>query len=105
MSQATSPITPLVINEDVVTLFKYWQGEIQEGMRCGEELYRHFRSFGLHDRLRAYDVGWKLAQSGYPVCVTCSSQRYAVWISLRAPQTMADSQVEEATTLLAAIAA
>ncbi|WP_448562634.1 hypothetical protein [Trichothermofontia sp.] len=102
---AEATITPLVINEEVVTLFKYWQDTIQEGMRCGEELYRHFRSLDLHDRLRAYDLGWKLAQSGYPVCVTCSSQRYAVWVSLRAPQTITDNQVEEASTLLATIAA
>lgn len=102
MSQATT--TPLVINEDVVTLFKYWQGELQEGMRCGQELYRHFRSFGRHDRLRAYDLGWKLAQAGHPVCVTCSNQRYAIWVSLRSPLEIADSHMED-STLLATIAA
>lgn len=83
------PIThfslPLVIDESLVCLFKYWQHGIQDGMRHNQELYSLLQSYPLSDRMAAYVTANKQAALGLEVCITVAKYHYRVWLKLRSP--------------------
>lgn len=80
------PMLPVVLSENVVNLFKfYMDGSICEGMRYNGELYGLAREFSGSHRLKGYQIACELAEQGTPVVVTAADDRYAIWISLRAP--------------------
>lgn len=76
---------PLVIDESLVCLFKYWQQGIQEGMRHSQELYSLLQTYPLNDRTAAYVTANKQAALGLEVCITVSKYHYRVWLKLRSP--------------------
>lgn len=76
-------IHPLVVREDLVNCFKYWDEEIQEGMSFKGELYTRFRSFSAANRLDAYGLAYEQIESDKTVCVTVSETRYVIWVCLR----------------------
>lgn len=77
---------PVVLSENVVNLFKfYMDGSIREGMWYNNELYGLARQLSGSHRLKGYQMACELAEQGTPVVVTASDDRYAIWISLRAP--------------------
>ena len=76
----------LLINEKLVTLFKFWQdGGIQDGMRCGQELFCQVSKFGRNARNKAFEQACQLSQRGSKVVITAGSSDYTVWLSLRSP--------------------
>jgi len=80
------PMLPVVLSENVVNWFKfYMDGSIREGMRYKNELYGLVREFPGSHRLKGYQIACELAESGTPVAITASDDRYAIWSSLRAP--------------------
>ena len=77
---------PVVLSEGVVELFKFYRdGMIREGMRYSSELYGLASQFPAANRLKGYQLACELAESGTPVVVTASEERYVIWLSLRSP--------------------
>ncbi|HEY9625204.1 MAG TPA: hypothetical protein V6C78_33080 [Crinalium sp.] len=74
---------PLVIDQNLVHLFTYWNENTQQGMRYGKELYAFQQSFPLNQRLQAYVTGCEYAEQGSKVCITVSKQGYTIWLNLR----------------------
>ncbi|MEA5448234.1 hypothetical protein VB780_06610 [Leptolyngbya sp. CCNP1308] len=77
-------IHPLVIQEDLVSRFRYWNERVQEGMHFNHELYTYFRSFSVAHRLNAYATAYEQIEQGNAVCITVSETCYIVWLCLRA---------------------
>lgn len=76
-------VPPLVLDERLVSLFKYWNQGIHQGMRHNSELYTLFQTFPVDERLRAYAVGYEQTERGTDVCITVSKTTYCVWLNLR----------------------
>ncbi len=75
---------PLLVNEKLVSFFKFWaKDNLQNGMRCSNELFRQVRTFGVDQRPKAYSLGWALAERGIRVVTTWSLHGYALWICMR----------------------
>ena len=80
-------MSPAVISEHLIQRFKFWaNGNIQEGMRQGHELYRYVTAFPLSSRQQAYALGINLKQVGQHIIITCSDQEYVIWSRLRSSQ-------------------
>ncbi len=77
-------IHPFVIQEDLVSRFRYWNESIQEGMYFNNDLYTYFRSFSAAHRLNAYAAAYEQIEQGNTVCITVSETCYIVWLCLRA---------------------
>ncbi len=77
-------IHPLVIQENLVSRFRYWNESIQEGMYFNSDLYTHFQSFSVVHRLNAYAVAYEQIEQGNTVCITASETCYIIWLCLRA---------------------
>ncbi|MEM0981715.1 MAG: hypothetical protein AAGH78_15760 [Cyanobacteria bacterium P01_H01_bin.58] len=75
---------PIVISEDLVSLFKYWQGDVRAGMLYRNELYTQLRTYNSESRLDAYEDGCRLSGAGWQVCITVAPSGYTLWKSLRA---------------------
>ncbi len=78
-------ILPLVINEEQVSPFTYWREGIQKGICYNQELYAHFQTYSVYDRLKAYDIAYEQSSQGMAVCITVSKTHYKIWLSLRSP--------------------
>lgn len=74
---------PLVVNANLVHPFKFWQEKLQQGIRFGNELYTHFRSYSTTERLLAYEVAYEQTKQGHSVCITVSKTQYSLWLNLR----------------------
>ena len=73
---------PKVLNEKQVHPFKFYlEGEVQQGMRHDGLLYALVSTFSLKERLKAYDLATRLAESECRAVVTVSNQ-YSIWIPL-----------------------
>ncbi|XGV98708.1 MAG: hypothetical protein ACAF41_07160 [Leptolyngbya sp. BL-A-14] len=67
----------------MVSLFKYWNDGIKQGMRYGSELYTHAQSYSASERLKAYDAAYGHIAQGSTVCITVSKTHYSLWLCLR----------------------
>lgn len=76
-------IHPLVVREDLVRCFSYWNERIQEGMHFKNDLYTYFQSFSTAHRLSAYGLAYEQIEQGNKVCITVSETRYVIWLCLR----------------------
>ncbi|MBW4464080.1 MAG: hypothetical protein KME07_01400 [Pegethrix bostrychoides GSE-TBD4-15B] len=77
----------LLINEQFVSQFKYWQaGQIRTGMRFRNNLFEHVAQFKANQRPQAFELAWKLTQAGQEAIVTASTAQYTVWVSLRSKE-------------------
>ncbi|NER81821.1 MAG: hypothetical protein F6K42_20110 [Leptolyngbya sp. SIO1D8] len=74
---------PIVIPEELVSLFKYWREGIQVGMAYRNELYAQLRIYDSDKRLVAYEDGYRLSETGSQVCITVNESGYTLWQSLR----------------------
>lgn len=74
---------PVVVNEELTLSFKYWDQGIKKGLRHNNELYTHFYSFSVRERLKAYEIAYEQAKGGVGVCITVSKTQYSIWVSLR----------------------
>ncbi|MBE7383442.1 MAG: hypothetical protein F6J95_018755 [Leptolyngbya sp. SIO1E4] len=74
---------PIVIPEELVSSFKYWQEGIKVGMAYQNELYAQLKIYGPDKRLDAYEYGYQLSEAGNQVCITVTTSGYTLWKSLR----------------------
>lgn len=74
---------PSVVDESLVRKFKYWHQTIQSGMFYNNELYTHLKTYGLYQRLEAYQSACVYAEKAVATCLTVSSHEYSVWLNLR----------------------
>lgn len=75
--------TPLVIDESLVSHFKYWKEGIRQGIRFNNELYSYSQSYSVNERLKAYEMAYQQTEQGVAVCITVSKSHYTIWLSLR----------------------
>ena len=74
----------LLINEQFVAQFKYWQqDQVRTGMRFRNNLFEYVAQFDRQQRHQAFDLAWQLSQAGRQLVVTSSSEFYTVWADLR----------------------
>ncbi len=79
--------TPLLISDKMVSFFKFWaDGEVQQGMRCGKELFQYCQSADRSQRQQAYTIACTLAEAGATVVITTCGSHYKIWRSLRTPE-------------------
>ena len=72
-----------LVHDHKIEKFCYWEDGVCQGMRYGNELYRHVVSVSEGKRLEAYRVSDELQDAGSIVCLTVSSNGYSVWQNLR----------------------
>lgn len=78
---------PLLIKENLVQPFKYWNEGIKEGMVNHQgELYSYVGSYPSNRRAQAYELGCEMAQKGMDICLTCSTSGYKVWMKLKSSE-------------------
>ncbi|NJR61927.1 MAG: hypothetical protein HC769_25725 [Cyanobacteria bacterium CRU_2_1] len=93
----------LLINEALVSPFKFWStGQIQQGMRFRNELFRYIAKFERTHRQQAFDLAWIHSQNDASVVVTVTQLHYTVWESLRSfnPSPQASSTGSDLRILL-----
>jgi hypothetical protein len=74
----------LLINEQFVFQFKYWkEGHIRTGMRFRNNLFEYVSQFNQLQRNQAFELAWRLSQSGKEAIVTASASQYTVWHNMR----------------------
>jgi hypothetical protein len=89
-------ILPVVVPQDSVCLFCYWQDGLQKGMRYQDELYTLVGHYAADDRLAVYDKSLELASQGKALCITTVSGReYSLWQALRTVAHAASTSCEE----------
>jgi len=76
-------ILPIVIPEDMIKPFCYWQDSIQFGMSYQGELYTQVKRYGSHQRLEAYEHAYQISETGWSVCITVTDRNYVLWRNLR----------------------
>ncbi|MDX2240263.1 MAG: hypothetical protein NW224_06230 [Leptolyngbyaceae cyanobacterium bins.302] len=88
VSEQREMLLPSVLDERLVCLFTYWDQEIVQGMRYGNELYTLFRAYSSQERLQAYQAASEQVETGLAVCITVSKKSYCVWLNLRSLSTL-----------------
>lgn len=74
----------LFINEALVSPFKFWRnGQVQQGMRFGDRLFCHVRSFERDARAQVFDMSHQYAYAGVEAMITATPSQYTLWVSLR----------------------
>ena len=73
----------LLVEDEKVSRFVYWDDGVRNGMSYADELYEHVSSFGTEKRLNAYALSDELQESGSSVCLTVGQGKYSVWKTLR----------------------
>lgn len=74
----------LLINEQFVSQFKYWQeGQMRTGMRFRNNLFESIVVFDCRQRVQVFDLVERLAEAGQEVVVTAAPTQYTVWGNLR----------------------
>lgn len=80
---------PPVIHEGDTFPFKFWfNGSLQDGMYCENELFYRLHSVDVQHRARLYHYACQLAQRDVLV-VTTSTTQCSIWVSLRSPNVTA----------------
>lgn len=75
---------PLVVSEKLVALFKFWlNGQLHDGMRCQNELFRCIHRVNTQKQQQLYSLGVVLAQKRVETIITASKSQYTLWVSLR----------------------
>jgi hypothetical protein len=73
---------PLLLNEEVVQVFKYWHDGIRDGMRYRNRIYGKVRCYPIEQNLKAYDFANAIAQADILCCITCGREHYTIWVCL-----------------------
>jgi len=74
---------PILVIESFVTSFKFWDGDIKNGMFYRNELYRQHQTFTKDRRRDVFDIAYQLTSCNFQVVITQSQTQYTVWKSLR----------------------
>ncbi|PSN14831.1 hypothetical protein C7293_09855 [filamentous cyanobacterium CCT1] len=74
---------PLIVVEDLISAFKFWNKGIHEGMLYRNDFYISRYQFALSDRSEAYRRATEESNKGFKVCVTVSKTHYRVWVEMR----------------------
>ncbi|MGB3139096.1 MAG: hypothetical protein WBG38_10840 [Nodosilinea sp.] len=74
---------PLLVVEDLVSAFKFWNKGIHEGIFYRNDFYVSRYRAALSDRLKAYHCATQESVKGFKVCVTVSKTHYTVWVDMR----------------------
>lgn len=74
---------PLIVVEELISAFKFWNNGIHEGMHYRNDFYLSLRQFALAERSEAYHRATQESSKGLKVCVTVSKTHYTVWVELR----------------------
>lgn len=86
------PLCPLIIREEMVSPFKFWrEGLLQVGVILRYEIFQLVFRFDINQRQEAFDLAWKLSQTGRKSIITVTDFHYTVWETLRSPETSIDS--------------
>lgn len=75
---------PLIVVEDLISAFKFWNKGIHEGMLYRNDFYVSQYQVALADRAKAYERATQESNKGFKVCVTVSKAHYTVWVEMRA---------------------
>jgi hypothetical protein len=84
---ALLPALPLtVVPEAEAALFHFvLESNIQEGIRCAEDLYGRVLTFGAKHNSQIYQFLLTLMAKQVPFVLAVSETRHSLWISLRSP--------------------
>ncbi|MDJ1171362.1 hypothetical protein PMG71_18180 [Roseofilum sp. BLCC_M154] len=74
---------PSIIQEKLVTSFKYWDNGVQDAMSYQNEMYTYVRSYTEEKRLQAYGYACDMAERNIRSCITYSKDGYKVWVNLK----------------------
>lgn len=74
---------PLIVVEDLISAFKFWNEGIHEGMLYRNDFYVSRFQFALAERAQAYHRATQESNKGFKVCVTVSKTHYTVWVEMR----------------------
>lgn len=74
---------PLIVLEDLISAFKFWNEGIHEGMFYRNDFYVSLEQFALADRVEAYHQATQKSTNGFKVCITVSKTHYRVWVEMR----------------------
>ncbi|HZG37312.1 MAG TPA: hypothetical protein VEZ50_01410 [Nodosilinea sp.] len=74
---------PLIVVEDLISAFKFWNEGIHEGMLYRNDFYVVLQQFALAERSQAYSHATEASNEGLKVCVTVSKTHYTVWVEMR----------------------
>jgi len=80
---------PSIIQENLVTCFKYWSNGVQDAMSYQNQMYACIRSYSKDKRLQAYSYACDMAEQNLKLCITYSENGYKVWVNLKS---LADRQ-------------
>lgn len=69
----------VLVREQDIQKFCYWEDGICQGMQHSNEFYQHVTSVLSDQRLAAYKLSDELLEAGSSVCLTVSAQGYSVW--------------------------
>lgn len=80
----SSSASLLLAHESECQLLKFWfHDRVCDGLNYQGELFFQLRSFSLHRRHYAYELGSRLLDLGLSVIICCSQERYLLGVNLR----------------------
>jgi hypothetical protein len=74
---------PVLVVDSLAVPFKFWDEQIQDGIRLGRGLFRHYKTLTKNERSQAFEIAKKLAVKGNEVVITSNFHQYRIWIKLR----------------------
>ncbi|WP_035984588.1 hypothetical protein [Leptolyngbya sp. KIOST-1] len=74
---------PLIVVEELISAFKFWNDGIHDGMFYRNDFYVSQYQFPLAERSEAYHRATLESNKGFKVCVTVSKTHYRVWVEMR----------------------
>lgn len=77
-------LEPILVTEQLIQPFKFWEDGVQEGMTFKNELFRHYQDFNSQERYEAFELADSIAnRQKIQVVITNHPQGYRLWFSLR----------------------
>ncbi|MEA5448259.1 hypothetical protein VB780_06755 [Leptolyngbya sp. CCNP1308] len=78
---------PLIVVEELISTFKFWNQGIHDGMLHRSDFYIGLQQFPLAERSQAYSQATLESSKGLKVCITVSKTHYTIWVELRSQLT------------------
>ncbi len=77
-------VEPILVTEQFIKMFKFWEDGLQDGMMFKDELFRHYQDFGQHEQNAAFELANSITnQYQIQVVITNHTNGYRIWGSLR----------------------
>lgn len=75
-----------VVSESLVQPFNFYlQGQIRQGMQHNSDLYGLLEEVSPKQRLKLSKLAESLSNQSQAIVITDASDRYRVWVNLKAP--------------------